>query len=645
MGIDENRGMMKKIFTLLVIAFLITQSGLTVIVKADKTASFTPASKEVKVYPLAVYGEDTPDPYGKAHLVKVTVKPNKSGKLRVGFFEEEVAGTGSQWRSAGWMAAITGTYLLGLNLADYNFTFDVTGRIDGPSAGALMTVAVLASLLGDNIKKDVTMTGTINPDGTIGPVGGIPQKIGGAKKAGKKVVLIPTGQRFSIDLKTQETADVVSLGRQKGVTVREVADIFTAYKQLTGESLPQPKVSDTKPGLSARTFDKIKGKSNEWYSKYTKIKADYDAVNPQYKTPELDNLMADAANFADRSNAYLDQGLIAPSYDEAIFAVIFADFAYQGAKIIETYLNGGIEGAKNYLEASKSSWLETDAMLDRLKSEKPRSLSDVIALVDAYGLFSSAVGLGVMGDNELEQPAENEEQTLTNMAGAATAYSLAGHILTETDDTLDIGLGAGTEKEPNKKLVGQLSEALRRAAEANLEYFDNVVLTQKAQEEGISLELMRQAFANEDLDYAFASSAIEVLPQIKKEVGRGTASNYATLGNSLQSFSLSSGLIAKYYSVGIETDENGDTIGLRHEKALINMLDVADEKAAENINLAKKLKTNPALPTFHYETGKILREGDLDEKMDALLEFWSASTQARLLAMLSGENIIGSQQR
>ena len=42
---------------------------------------------------------------------------------------------------------------------------------------------------------DITMTGTINPDGTVGPVGGIPEKIAGTAKAGYKRILIPAGQR------------------------------------------------------------------------------------------------------------------------------------------------------------------------------------------------------------------------------------------------------------------------------------------------------------------------------------------------------------------------------------------------------------------------------------------------------------------
>src|SRR5205814_6525545 len=120
-------------------------------------------------------------------------------ELRVGFFESEVGGSGPQWRAAGWMAVITASLLLGKNPSNYEFSFDVAGKIDGPSAGGLMTAAVLAGYLGDSILPDVTMTGTINPDGTIGPVGGIPQKLEGAAAAGKKKDLVPCGQRRHYD--------------------------------------------------------------------------------------------------------------------------------------------------------------------------------------------------------------------------------------------------------------------------------------------------------------------------------------------------------------------------------------------------------------------------------------------------------------
>ena len=67
---------------------------------------------------------------------------------------------------------------------------------DGPSAGAVMTVGFAALLKGDRIQRGMAMTGTITKDGTIGPVGGIPDKIRAAVREGYRIILIPEGQRY-----------------------------------------------------------------------------------------------------------------------------------------------------------------------------------------------------------------------------------------------------------------------------------------------------------------------------------------------------------------------------------------------------------------------------------------------------------------
>src|SRR5690606_30766542 len=50
---------------------------------------------------------------GRGQCSPVTVRADSSsdGTARVGFFESEVGGTGDQWRSAGWMAAVTAAML------------------------------------------------------------------------------------------------------------------------------------------------------------------------------------------------------------------------------------------------------------------------------------------------------------------------------------------------------------------------------------------------------------------------------------------------------------------------------------------------------------------------------------------------------
>ncbi len=62
---------------------------------------------------------------------------------------------------------------------------------DGPSAGVTMCVAMISTLTGRPVRKDIAMTGEITLRGRIMPVGGIREKVLAAHRAGIKKVLIP----------------------------------------------------------------------------------------------------------------------------------------------------------------------------------------------------------------------------------------------------------------------------------------------------------------------------------------------------------------------------------------------------------------------------------------------------------------------
>jgi uncharacterized protein len=66
-----------------------------------------------------------------------------------------------------------------------------SNRVDGPSAGGAMSIAVKAALTSQSIRRDVVMTGTISPEGSVGEVGGIIEKAIAAKDAGAKYILVP----------------------------------------------------------------------------------------------------------------------------------------------------------------------------------------------------------------------------------------------------------------------------------------------------------------------------------------------------------------------------------------------------------------------------------------------------------------------
>ncbi|KLE17578.1 Lon family ATP-dependent protease [Clostridium sp. C8] len=88
------------------------------------------------------------------------------------------------------------------DIKDYDIHVNVVGggRIDGPSAGAAITIAIISALLEKPIRQDVAITGEISLRGNIKPVGGIFEKIYGARRKGIKLAVIPKANEKEIPL-------------------------------------------------------------------------------------------------------------------------------------------------------------------------------------------------------------------------------------------------------------------------------------------------------------------------------------------------------------------------------------------------------------------------------------------------------------
>lgn len=79
------------------------------------------------------------------------------------------------------------------DIRDYDIHVNVVGggNIDGPSAGAAITICIISALLGKPIRQDIAITGEISLRGKVKPVGGIFEKVYGARRKGIKLVIVP----------------------------------------------------------------------------------------------------------------------------------------------------------------------------------------------------------------------------------------------------------------------------------------------------------------------------------------------------------------------------------------------------------------------------------------------------------------------
>jgi endopeptidase La len=70
---------------------------------------------------------------------------------------------------------------------------------DGPSAGAALTLSMYSLLTNRKIKNNVAMTGEINLQGQVMQIGGLEEKLEGAKRAGITLALVPKENKKHLD--------------------------------------------------------------------------------------------------------------------------------------------------------------------------------------------------------------------------------------------------------------------------------------------------------------------------------------------------------------------------------------------------------------------------------------------------------------
>ncbi|WP_324736507.1 S16 family serine protease [Thermococcus sp. SY098] len=306
------------------------------------------------------------------------------------------------------LAAQVAGRVLGVDMSKYDVFIQVKADspiIGGPSAGGTMTVGIIAALKGWKLRNDVMMTGMINPDGTIGPVGGILEKASAAHSVGAKLFLIPEGQRIQVVQKTEqkqigplvqittkeEKVDVVQYAKERwGLEVKEVKDIYEAVYYFTGHKIEKPQAPENiKIDTSFLKEDAERDYKNttEYYKQVEKKLKESDVSYTTYSY--LKTALEDANQTLKDAKDALDSGMYYTALSKDFQARIIIRHVdwyldMQNEKDIEKLLNSVNDDIKNTENYVSNLTIRGTTMLQAVAASEERIEQAKSLLKDAW---------------------------------------------------------------------------------------------------------------------------------------------------------------------------------------------------------------------------------------------------------------------
>lgn len=604
-----------------------------------------------------------PTPSGGFTPVKLSTGPNSDGSVQVGIYEELSGGTGAQWRAGIWISAFVAATALGKDLTDFQFTASSGGYIDGPSASGLMAGGFLASMTGAPIDPTVTMTGIINPDGTIGPVGGIPEKFLGAIEKGKKRLGYPIGMRKTTSEATGKEVDLVQLAKDHGAEAVEIADVYEAYKLLTGKQLPAPlPVAETEMAIDPETSAALELKYKDWQQRLASEWSVVTQMESAGKLPKLLQMMRQKAQDAGAEAEKLHtKGKIAAAYMRIFQAWSYASSATRSYAILGLLQKGDVRSAIAKLEALEQTDEKTGEVFKKIGAMRPTTLGGHLQMLSSFQAGLRAWGFQSFAARQIAT-AKAFLQTLSGASASDLADpDAADQILAQVGPA--VVLAARTEgadilalqelefeKEPTVNYmcsipnVKRMSTSFQSAAAAGINYFDQILITPMAQSSGMTDDAARQQVAYYEPDYLVAymtshlATADGLPAELKKQWGEGSfAWNIMSLASTELAYFGSAALITKYYSLDIHTDNaSGKADHVEHEAAFATMLATAERNARSNAHAARIATGGiPVQAKLAYQLAAVERDGDLNDRVEALTQFWVSSAFSQTAMMLA----------
>lgn len=352
--------------------------------------------KNVTVYAPAV-GQTENGYIGVISTITVTIQSKGSGRVFVDTLPLAQIDMQGSARLAVKVASalVENNQDCNISPSSYDYFFVIrtdSPIIGGPSAGGIMTAAVVTLLEEWPMDDQTIMTGMINPDGSIGPIGGITKKIDAANSVGATRFLIPEGQGTYTEtvyetvtttwgdqiVPHQVTRNVSDYAMKNyGIEVVEVAGIKDVVYYYTGYEY---QVTASNQSISTEQYiDSMKPLATTLLSQsnvsFHNASNSFDETNipnqfPSYYRNQVTDFLNNAEDALIESEDWFNQELYYTSTSKSFQSLINSRFVtyaceYYNANNQKTYLNSLLKQVEDYYinQSQKAKNAEVNGMI------------------------------------------------------------------------------------------------------------------------------------------------------------------------------------------------------------------------------------------------------------------------------------------
>jgi hypothetical protein len=583
---------------------------------------------------------------GGSHAVAITLTAGPAGTGMV-----STPPVGAHWLAELSRARSIASGALGKQVDEVSLSAAAAGLAEPGATAALIAGGWLAALTGEPIDPRATVVGTLDPDGTIGPIAGLPALVLGAIAHGKTRIGYPRGMRVART--PAGDVDVAELAKAHHAEAIDVGDVYDVYQLVTHKRLPAPvALAEADLALAAEDRVALEAAYRDWQARLAGEWAALLQLEQAGRVPPaITRMVRRAHDRSERAEVRRRAGQLVAALADVRAAWLEATAANATSVVVGKLAAGEVDGAVAAISALDPG-PRVRAAFDAAGALPPTTIGGHLAMLEALQAALRGWALRAAADDAVRATTEVlgalRGKPATELGAPATAAAVAdatapavramlraGAELTTAEQVLARAPDRGVAYTCTPASVQHAATGLASLAAVLLRDAEASVTEPAARREPIGDDEARRRLAAREPGYAVADrlsrGASDSLP-----VELVTAWGPDTCRAGLLRLA-SAALVTREAAQLILGHDVAGVVDAGNHAALLRALIAGAQRTARARARAARIATGavPLQARLAYQLAAVEATGSVDDQLDAIAELWAATAIADAAILLA----------